>query len=665
MRLRRLDLTRYGKFTDHSIDFGERPIDQPDLHVIYGPNEAGKSTAFTAFLDLLFGIATQSPFDFLHPYSTMRIGGALEFGGETREFARIKRPQNSLLDADDRPIPESAIRGELGGIERDAYRTMFSLDDETLEKGGESILASKGDLGQLLFSASAGLSHLSQKLIDLKAEADGFYKFRARSGALVDLKTRLAELKAEREKFDTLASDHARLVESLDRSKKHYDEAVTERTRTRGRIDEIQRHLAALPRLVALRGIRERLAPLADVPEAPPGWANEVRRLQKEEIELGVQTNAIADEIDRLADEISAIAVDEAALRLAERVERLAEQRARHVTAEKDVPERRLQLREIDRVISVILQRVEREGETEPRRLVPTAATVGRLRELIEARSGIDAAIRNAATELAEARRRLGEIAERAPETVGDPQTARERDRSMAELAITVEALRSADHHVRYRLAERTRATAFEALADRLSALRPWQGTADDLVGMLCPGPDAVQRWKAARGNVEAVLVRHQSEIERLTTHLRRLEAERAGLASVTGVVTDQEAAEIRRRREQAWAAHRHALDLTSADAFEAAMRHDDIISAGRFSHMSELAKLHQSGQALAVTRADRERAVELKDRAAAALGRLDVEVAEAVRTMTTSFVSAPFLPELEDWLVRRERALEVCFGME
>ncbi|MEY9767710.1 hypothetical protein [Bradyrhizobium ottawaense] len=94
-------------------------------------------------------------------------------------------------------------------------------------------------------------------------------------------------------------------------------------------------------------------------------------------------------------------------------------------------------------------------------------------------------------------------------------------------------------------------------------------------------------------------------------------------------------------------------------------MRHDDIISAGRFSHMSELAKLHQSGQALAVTRADRERAVELKDRAAAALGRLDVEVAEAVRTMTTSFVSAPFLPELEDWLVRRERALEVCFGME
>ncbi|MGC0321103.1 uncharacterized protein YhaN [Bradyrhizobium sp. USDA 326] len=74
---------------------------------------------------------------------------------------------------------------------------------------------------------------------------------------------------------------------------------------------------------------------------------------------------------------------------------------------------------------------------------------------------------------------------------------------------------------------------------------------------------------------------------------------------------------------------------------------------------MSELAKLHQGGQALAVTRADLERAVELKDGAAAALGHLDVAVAEAVLAMTTSFVSVPSLPEIEDWLARRERALE------
>ena len=44
MRLRRLDLTRYGKFTDRSIDFGERTEGQPDLHIIWRPHPLLAST---------------------------------------------------------------------------------------------------------------------------------------------------------------------------------------------------------------------------------------------------------------------------------------------------------------------------------------------------------------------------------------------------------------------------------------------------------------------------------------------------------------------------------------------------------------------------------------------------------------------------------------------
>ncbi|MFD2844876.1 AAA family ATPase, partial [Paracoccus cavernae] len=34
--------------------------------MIYGPNEAGKSTLFSAWLDFLFGIPARTPYDFLH-----------------------------------------------------------------------------------------------------------------------------------------------------------------------------------------------------------------------------------------------------------------------------------------------------------------------------------------------------------------------------------------------------------------------------------------------------------------------------------------------------------------------------------------------------------------------------------------------------------------------
>lgn len=659
MRLKRLDLTRYGNFTGRSIDFGEKPQGLPDLHIVYGPNEAGKSTALAAFLDLLFGMGTQSPFGFLHPYPTMRVGGLIELAAEARELVRIKRPQNSLLDADDRPIPETVIRGELGGIDRESYRTMFSLDDETLEKGGESILASKGDLGELLFSASAGLADLSRRLLDFRTEADGFYKYRGRSGILADLKTRLAELKAERERFDTLASDYVRLIDIRDRASSQYDEAISERTRIHARLDEIQRHLAALPRLAALRALRERLQPLAELPAPPPVWNVDLPKLQKEEIELSVQTRAIADEIDRLGAEVESIAIDESALSLFSKVERLADPRARHITAEKDIPERRLQLQAAELAVSGILTRMERESEADPRRLLLGASTVGRLRELVESRSGVDSAIRTAAMELAEARRRLRDAEAALCEAGDDPNAERGRDVAIARLTAAVAASRNADHVARRRLAERARETAISTLTDRLRTLHPWQGEVEDLVDMRCLRGDAIKQWKTALDDAQRELHQHVADVDRLTSKVRRFEAERDAIAGVTGIVSDQEAAAIRTQREQAWSAHRRDLEATSADAFESALRYDDIVTSSRQAHMSDLAKLHQTGQSLTIAAAELTRVIEVRDAAAAAVQSVRDQIATAARTMATSFSDDVTLSDLEGWLARREKALE------
>jgi len=41
MRFQRLDLIKYGKFSNRSVDF---PAAKQDFHLIVGPNEAGKST---------------------------------------------------------------------------------------------------------------------------------------------------------------------------------------------------------------------------------------------------------------------------------------------------------------------------------------------------------------------------------------------------------------------------------------------------------------------------------------------------------------------------------------------------------------------------------------------------------------------------------------------
>ncbi|MDX5414216.1 MAG: AAA family ATPase, partial [Rhodobacterales bacterium] len=188
MRLRRLDLTRYGKFTDRSLEFGAAPAEGPDFHIIYGPNEAGKSTTMQGWLDLLYGIPAQSRMNFLHPYGTMQLGACVDRAGETLEVIRTKGRNDTLTDPAGNALPEAVMQGLLGGIDRPGYEAMFSLDDETLEKGGESILSSQGDLGQMLFTASSGLAEMAQALEGLRAGTAAFFRPGGRSGGLAELK---------------------------------------------------------------------------------------------------------------------------------------------------------------------------------------------------------------------------------------------------------------------------------------------------------------------------------------------------------------------------------------------------------------------------------------------------------------------------------------------
>ena len=72
MRIEYLRLPAFGKFTDHDIQFSP----EHGLHLIYGRNEAGKSTLLRAVSHALFGIPRDSSDDFLHSSSSLRIEAA-------------------------------------------------------------------------------------------------------------------------------------------------------------------------------------------------------------------------------------------------------------------------------------------------------------------------------------------------------------------------------------------------------------------------------------------------------------------------------------------------------------------------------------------------------------------------------------------------------------
>lgn len=173
------------------------------------------------------------------------------------------------------------------------------------------------------------------------------------------------------------------------------------------------------------------------------------------------------------------------------------------------------------------------------------------------------------------------------------------------------------------------------------------------------PDADDIERWKSSVAEAEKCVERHEDEIERLLADQRRLAAEIAAAGQVAGVVSDQEAASIRAAREDAWAGHKRTLDETSAEAFEASLRHDDIVTNSRIGNAAEVANLNQVSKLLASVNTDLGAARDSRNAASMELEGIQGEIAAAIRAMTPALPENWSLPKLEAWLERRNKALE------
>ena len=107
MKIKSLNLAAFGPFTDLKINLES---DKPGLHLIYGPNEAGKSSTLRGLKAWLFGFPERTADNFLHPNPQLLVGGSLlkDDSSEITFFRRKKRKAD-LYDQNDSMLEPSAI----------------------------------------------------------------------------------------------------------------------------------------------------------------------------------------------------------------------------------------------------------------------------------------------------------------------------------------------------------------------------------------------------------------------------------------------------------------------------------------------------------------------------------------------------------------------------
>jgi uncharacterized protein YhaN len=265
MKFRSLTFRRFGAFAERSLAFGSNGR---DLHVVYGPNEAGKSTALLGLRYFLFGFPHEKTRDFRFSAGEQRISATLvDRDGGILEAVRRRGRVNTLREPDDTtPIAEDRLKSLLGGLDQVQFDMLFGIDHDRLTAGGREIASGQGHLGQAIFEAGAGLSGLGRIDKRLGERLESLFK---KSGSVQPIAVALKQLTGERQALKEKGiAVEAWLAqrESLETAARREKEIERERTELRTEQNRLKAYQAAFPTLQAIVGLKEQLRPVAHAP---------------------------------------------------------------------------------------------------------------------------------------------------------------------------------------------------------------------------------------------------------------------------------------------------------------------------------------------------------------------------------------------------------------
>jgi len=297
MRFRRIRIPAYGPFTDFELDL---PNENGDFHIIYGPNEAGKSSLLRAIHGFLFGIETRTTDDFIHPKSNLRIECELENpAGDARTFRRRKGNKNTLRDTGDQPVPELELKDLLDGVDEDYFDGMFGLDAGKLRQGADALLRGEGRLGEALFSAAMGGTPVEKVIKVLEGRAGEIFAGRAQKS----IRKTLAEYNEHvRAKKDAMVKPDSweQIGRELDEAVARLDELKKEREKLEREKSWLERCSVALPMVGKLDDLHRRLSELTELPELPESFAGEIEEARKGWLDAVREVGGLEADLRRL-----------------------------------------------------------------------------------------------------------------------------------------------------------------------------------------------------------------------------------------------------------------------------------------------------------------------------------------------------------------------------
>lgn len=669
MRIQRLDLLRYGRFTDKLLAL---PTGKSDFHIIFGPNEAGKSTALSAIEDLLFGIHGQTPYGFLHDYGSMRIGAVLESGSDVLEVLRRKGNKDTLLASEGSPVPggDGVLRPYLAGADRTFFERMFSLDHTRLEAGGREILEAKNDVGQMLFSAGAGIGGLRERLHRLSAEADGLWSpgRRARHRKFSIAEDKLDAAQRELREQTLSAARWRELKKAYEEAEEAYgniDRAISEATTTRNRLGRIRRVCRDVRRKQELDRLLEELG---DVIALPGNATDLVAGAESKEAEATARIGTLKEQLQRAEEALEKLTYDETIILRAADVRQTCQRRIEIRAERADLPKREAELHAAEGKLKGDAAELGWRDEDSAALVerIPPRPKVSVVRSLLNQKGELESHVSGKARLLEEAKEEHTRLKEQLAEA-GEPVDA-------SRLAIALRIVREqGDLAGRVRGAEEGLKNARGRVARRLGKLDPTVGDEAGLTRMTVPARAKVQAQREAEDDWQRRLKEARQQAASVQQELDGAVAALERAVRDEQVVTAEELKDARGRRDAVWRLVRlkhiegqpipvdQAVQYKDeienlAGAFESAVVRADELADRRFDHAEAAGRIAEIKRKIGEQETLLEQVQDNEK-------KLNEEGTQLKADWAALWTGAPFEPEppesMLEWLEDRNEVLE------
>lgn len=264
MKLLKAEITEFGKYRQFSFDF------TAGNQLIFGANEAGKSTLYHFIKAMLFGFPKKQKrkrdYETDHAY----YGGALEIeiDGEVLRIERMKHLNKgkATVIIGDEIFPESYLQKRLAPLDSQLFEQVFTFDQEQLQQITQ--LDEKHLQSALL---SLGITGSQQLFLQAEQEEKERNKIFTSRGRVLPLNQKLAEYQALQANIYTLAEKQKELaaqsqqLQSLKNAQKDLQKQWLSVQKQAQKIKQQQTHFALFEEYQSLQQKDLQLADAADV----------------------------------------------------------------------------------------------------------------------------------------------------------------------------------------------------------------------------------------------------------------------------------------------------------------------------------------------------------------------------------------------------------------